>query len=227
MEPNAIGVLQSTFESLLSQILSFIPELIGAIVIIIVGVIVAWALRVVVEKIVQALRIDPALERIGVSATVKKTGITLHVGHLLGWIVRWFVIILSFVAAAEVLGWSQVSVFLNDVVLYIPSALIAVIILLVGIVLGSFVYDVVMAAVKASRLGGAALLAGISKWAIFVFAFIAAMEQLGIARTLVATITTGLVAMLAIAGGLAFGLGGQEYAKKFLKKLSDDIGSRE
>lgn len=227
MQPDAIGVLQSTFESLLAQILAFIPELIGAIIIIIVGVVVAWALRVVVEKIVQALRIDPALEKIGVSATVKKTGITLHVGHLLGWIVKWFVIILSFVAASEVLGWSQVSAFLNDVVLYIPSALIAVIILLIGIVLGSFVYDVVMTTVKASRLGGAALLAGISKWAIFLFAFIAAMEQLGIARTLLTTITTGLVAMLALAGGLAFGLGGQDYAKKFLKKLSDDIGSRE
>ncbi len=227
MQPDAIGVLQSTFESLLAQVLSFIPELLGAIVIIIVGVVVAWALRVVVEKIVQALRIDPALEKIGVSATVKKTGITLHVGHLLGWIVKWFVIVLSFVAASEVLGWAQVSSFLNDVVLYIPSALIAVVILLIGIVLGSFVYDVVMTAVKASRLGGAALLAGISKWAIFLFAFIAAMEQLGIARTLLTTITTGLVAMLALAGGLAFGLGGQDYAKKFLKKLSDDIGSRD
>lgn len=227
MQQDAIGVLQTTFEGLLAQILSFLPALIGAIIIIIVGVVVAWALRVVVEKIVQALRIDPALEKIGVSATVKKTGITLHVGRLLGWIVKWFVIILSFVAASEVLGWSQVSAFLNDVVLYIPSALIAVVILLIGIVLGSFVYDVVMTAVKASRLGGAALLAGISKWAIFLFAFIAAMEQLGIARTLLTTITTGLVAMLALAGGLAFGLGGQEYAKKFLKKLSDDIGSRE
>lgn len=226
MEQDAIGVLQTTFESLLAQVFSFIPELVGALVILIVGLILAWALRVVVEKIISALKVDALLKKLGVTDMAKKTGFQLHVGKLFGFIVKWFIIILALIAAADVLGWSQITQFLNDVVLYIPSAFIAAVILLVGVVVGSFVYDVVMTAVKASKLGSAQLLAAIAKWAIFVFAFIAAMEQLGIAPTLLQTLTTGLVGMLALAGGLAFGLGGQDHAKKFLKKLADDIGHK-
>lgn len=226
MDQSAISVLQLTFESLLARLFSFIPELIGAILILIIGLVIAWALRVVVEKIIAAIKIDAVLTRMGVAAMVKKLGFSLHVGMLLGWIVKWFVVIISLIAAADILGWTQITQFLNDVVLYIPSAFIAAVILLVGVVLGSFVHDVVMTAVQASKLGGAHLLAGISKWAVFVFAFIAAMEQLGIAPTLLATLTTGLVGMLAIAGGLAFGLGGQEHAKKFLQKLGQDIGHK-
>lgn len=226
MEQDAIGVLQTTFESLLAQVFSFIPELVGALVILIVGLILAWALRVVVEKVISALKVDALLKKLGVTDMVKKSGFSLHVGKLFGFIVKWFIIILALIAAADVLGWSQITQFLNDVVLYIPSAFIAAVILLVGVVVGSFVYDVVMTAVKASKLGSAQLLAAIAKWAIFIFAFIAAMEQLGIAPTLLQTLTTGLVGMLALAGGLAFGLGGQEHAKRFLKKLADDIGHK-
>ena len=226
METSALTVLQSTFQGLLDEIVGFIPQLVGAVLILIVGIIIAWALKVVVEKIIDAIKIDALLKKVGATEVVKKAGINLHIGILLGWIVKWFVIILSLIAAADVLGWSQITLFLNDVVAYIPSAIIAVVILLVGIVLGSFVYDIVMTAVKASKLGGAHLLAGISKWAIFVFAFIAAMEQLGIASSLLNILTTGLVAMLALAGGLAFGLGGKDYAAKFLRKLGDDIGHK-
>ena len=118
------------------------------------------------------------------------------------------------IAAADILGWSQITAFLNDVVAYIPNALVAVVILLVGIVLGSFVFEVVEKAVKASKMGGERLLAGIAKWAIFLFSFIAAFNN-GIASALLQTITTGLVAMIAMPVALAFGLGGQEHAKSF------------
>ena len=223
MENEPIIVLQSTFQGLLEQVLAFLPSLIGAIIILIVGIFVAWALRIVIEKIVGALKVDALLERFDVTSSLKKVGIKLHVGKLLGWIAKWFVLILFFMVAAETLGWSQVTVFLQDVLAYLPDAFIAVIILLVGMLLGSFVYDVVNTAVSAAKLGGAAILAGICKWAIVVFAFIAALQQLDIAQELLQTLTTGLVAMLALAGGLAFGLGGQSHAKHVLDKLKSDI----
>ena len=226
MEQDTIGVLQTTFESLLAQVFSFIPSLLGAIVILIIGLVVAWALRVVVEKIIAAIKVDSLLKRMGVTEMVKKAGFKLHVGKLSGWVVKWFVLILALIAAADIMGWSQITEFLNRVVLYIPNAFIAAVILLVGVVLGSFVYDIVMTAVKAAKLGGAHMLAAISKWAIFIFAFIAAMEQLGIAQTLLQTLTTGLIGMLALAGGLAFGLGGKEHAQAVLRKLGKDIGHK-
>jgi len=227
MEQNAIFILQDTFRELIGQLLLFLPQLIGAVLILVVGALIAWALRLVVEKVVAAVKIDEMLAEAGVFAMARDAGVNLHVGHLLGWLVKWFVIVLFTIAAADVMNWSQVTLFLNDVVAYLPNVLIAVVILLVGIILGSFVYDVVTTAVKSAKLGSAHLLAGISKWAIFVFAFIAAMQQLGIATALLQILTTGLVAMLALAGGLAFGLGGQDHAKAFLSKLKDDIKTRE
>jgi small-conductance mechanosensitive channel len=223
MEQDAFGIVQVTFQDLWLQVISFLPELFGAIVVFIVGLVIAWALRVVVEKVVKALHVDELMEKLKVTDLFKKAGLKLHVGSLLGWIVKWFMIIVFLIAAADILGWSQITSFLNDVVAYIPNAIVAVVILLVGIVLGSFVYEIVEKAVQAAKLGGEKLLAGIAKWSIFLFAFIAALQQLGIASQLLQTITTGLVAMLAIGGGLAFGLGGQDHAKKFLGKLKSDI----
>ncbi|OGL71390.1 hypothetical protein A3B32_00875 [Candidatus Uhrbacteria bacterium RIFCSPLOWO2_01_FULL_53_9] len=223
MAQDAISIVQTTFQDLWFQVIGFLPVLIGAIVVFIIGLIIAWALRVVVEKIVKALRVDDLMVRLRVTDLFKKAGLPLHVGSLLGWIVKWFIVVVFLIAAADILGWSQITAFLTDVVAYIPNALVAVVILLVGIVLGSFVFEIVEKAVKASKMGGERLLAGISKWAIFLFSFIAALQQLGIAYTLLQTITTGLVAMIAIAGGLAFGLGGQDHAKKFLGKLKSDI----
>ncbi len=223
MAQDAISIVQSTFQELWFQVIGFLPELLGAIVVFLIGLVIAWALRVVVEKVVMALRIDDLMIKLKVKDLFKKAGLSLHVGRLLGWIVKWFIVVVFLIAAADILGWSQITAFLNDVVAYIPNALVAVVILLVGIVLGSFVFEVVEKAVKASKMGGERLLAGIAKWAIFLFSFIAALQQLGIASALLQTITTGLVAMIAIAGGLAFGLGGQEHAKKFLSKLRSDI----
>lgn len=223
MDQDAIVIVQATFQDLWLQVISYLPVLIGAIVVFVVGLIIAWALRVVVEKVVKAVRVDDLMIRLKVTDLFRKAGLNLHVGSLLGWMVKWFVVVVFLIAAADIMGWSQITAFLNDVVAYIPNALVAVVILLVGIVLGAFVYEVVLKGVQAAKLGGEKLLAGIAKWAIFLFAFIAALQQLGIASALLQTITTGLVAMIAIGGGLAFGLGGQDHAKKFLGKLKEDI----
>ena len=223
MGSTALTILQSTFQGLLAGVVAFLPQLIGAVIVLLVGILIAWALRMVVEKIIVAIKIDDLMETLQITPFFKKIGVAFKVSALLGWIIKWFVIIVFLIASADILGWSQITVFLRDVVGYIPNALIGIIILLAGIVLGSFVNGVVKAAVSAAGLEGADLVAGIAKWAVFVFAFIAAMEQLGIATVLLDTISTGLVAMLAIAGGLAFGLGGQEDAKRFLSKLRKDI----
>ncbi len=225
MNGDAIVVVQGTFQNLLAGVLAALPQIVGAVVVLVIGLVIAWALCLVVEKIISAVKIDDLMDTLQVTSFFKKMGVSFKLSALIGWLVKWFVIVVFLIAAADILGWSQITLFLNDVVDYIPNAIIAIVILLVGIVLGSFVNRVVRTAVSASGLGGEDLLAGISKWAIFVFALIAALQQLGIATILLQTITTGIVAMLALAGGLAFGLGGQEDAKRFLSKLRKDISN--
>jgi hypothetical protein len=171
------------------------------------------------------IKLDEMAEKLELKRTFQRSGMPLHVAALLGWIVKWFFIIVSLVAATDILGWDEVTKFLAEVVLYLPNVIIAVIILLVGILVANFTRHVVKSAVEAAHLASADFLAGVSRWSIFIFSLMAALVQLQIAPELIRTLFTGIVAMLALAGGLAFGLGGRDQATQFLRKLKKEISS--
>jgi len=221
--PTSIEVLQGSLLNLWESVLGYVPNLIGAAVVFIIGIIVALVLRSVVVKLVEILRIDDLAVKLDIKQSFEKVGIRLHIGRLLGWIVKWFFIIVALIAATDILQWEQVTVYLTEVLKFIPNVIIAVIILLAGTLLANFVRNVVKSAVEAAKLASADFLSGLAKWAILVFSFMAALVQLQIAPELISTLFTGLVAMLALAGGLAFGLGGKEHAAKLLSQLKKDI----
>ena len=221
----AVDVIQGSVLGLWNSILSYLPNVLGAIVVFLLGVILAAVLQTVVEKLIRLLRVDEMVGKLDVKASLEKVGIRLHVGKLLGWIVRWFFIIVALIAATDILGWEQVTVYLRQVVEYIPNVIIAVIILLAGIILATFTRNVVKTAVEAAELASADFLSGIAKWAILLFSFMAALVQLQIAPGLINTLFTGLVAMLALAGGLAFGLGGRDHAARVIDRLQKDLTS--
>lgn len=223
MNTDALAVIQGTFAGVLAGALNLLPQVLLAVLVLIVGGVLAWALRMVVEKIVAAAKGDDLMKSLQVAAFFERFGLAFRLSAVLGWLVKWFVVVGFLIAAADILQWTQITVFLNEVVAYIPNAIIAVVILFVGLVLGSFVQRTVKTAVSAAQLGSEDLLAGVAKWAIVLFSFVAAMQQLGIATSLLQTVTTGLMGMIAIGGGLAFGLGGQEHAKRFLDTLRKDI----
>lgn len=155
----------------------------------------------------------------------ERYGLPFKISKLLGWIIKWFLIVVSLIAATDVLGWDQVTDYLKQIVLYLPNVIIAVIMLFFGTVLANFVHRVVKSAVAAAKLASADFLAGLARWAILVFTFMASLIQLQIAEDLIRVLFTGFVAMLALAGGLAFGLGGKDYAARVLDKLKRDISS--
>lgn len=223
MQP--IDVIQASVLGLWGSILAYLPNVLGAVLVFLIGIIVAAVLQAVVVKVVQLLRVDELVARLDLRTSLEKVGIRLHVGKLLGWIVKWFFIIVALVAATDILGWNQVTNYLREVVLYIPNVIVAVIILLAGILLATFVRNVVKTAVEAAELASADFLSGIAKWAILLFSFMAALVQLQIAPGLINTLFTGLVAMLSLAGGLAFGLGGKEHASRVLDRLRKDLSS--
>ena len=224
---SSVEVLQNSFLGLWESTIDFLPSLLGAIIVFLLGLIVASVLRKVVVKAIKLLRVDEMSSKLELKQTFQQHGIRLHIGNLLGWIVKWFIIIVSLIAATDILGWDQVTDYLKQVVLYVPNVIIAIIILLAGILLATFVRNMVKSAVEAAGLASADFLSGIAKWAILIFSFMAALVQLQIAPELINTLFMGLVAMLALAGGLAFGLGGREHAKRFLERLQKDISSAE
>ena len=219
-------VLVLSFQQLWGGVVVFVPKLIIALVVFIIGWIIAVALGKVVEQIIKALKVDMALKSLGMEEPVSRAGMKLDSGAFIGALVRWFFILVFVLAAFDVLGLSQVTEFLRSVVLaYIPQVIVAALILVAAALLADTVNNVVQGSARAAHLPSAGFLGGVAKWSIWIFAILAALFQLGIAGPFVQTIFTAFVAMVAIAGGLAFGLGGKEMASRYLEKLRSDISN--
>jgi len=204
---------------------NYFPTLLGALVVFLAGWIVAVALGKVVEKSLKAAKIDKALEKMGFGKKTKTNQVIIRFGiaEFFGGLVKWFLVLAFLMAASDILKLSEVTVFLNSILLYIPNVVVAVVILAIVFLTGNFVYNVVKGSGRAAGVMSATLLATISKWAIIIFGIFAALIQLGVASSLVSTIFIGVVAMLSLAGGLAFGLGGREEASMILRKLREEI----
>jgi hypothetical protein len=208
-------------------VLGFIPELIIAIIIFVVGWIIASLLGRAVEQVVRAVKLDTALRGAGLEATMSRAGFTLNSGRFVGELVKWFIIVVFLVAALDVLRLDQVTLFLREVVLgYLPQVIVAVLIMLVAVVIAEAMRKIVVGSAKAADIRSAGFLGAVTKWAIWIFAILAALLQLGIAVTFLQTLFTGVVVALSLAFGLAFGLGGQSAASRYLEHLHSEMHDR-
>ncbi len=225
---NTGAVVANSLQSLWIGVIGFIPELIVALIIFIVGWIIASLLARAVEQVLAAVKLDSALRGAGVEATLTRAGFTLNSGRFLGALVKWFIIVVFLVAALDVLQLDQVTMFLRQVVLgYLPQVIVAVLIMLVAVVIAEAMRKVVVGSAKAAGIRSAGFLGAVTKWAIWIFALLAALLQLGIAVTFLQTLFTGVVVALSLAFGLAFGLGGQNAASRYLEHLQSEMKDRD
>lgn len=215
--------IASSLIDLWMRFISFMPTFIGALLVFLFGLIVASILGKVVERIIKALHVDQALERISVGEELKKHGIKTDLSTFLGKLVQWFLVLVFLMAATDILGLNQVTSFLNSILLYLPNVVVATIILTIAFLLGGLAYAIVRSSTKAAGVVNAGLLAAIIRWAIIIFGLLAALIQLGIATSLVNTIFIGIIAALSLAAGLAFGLGGRDEAALILKNIRENI----
>jgi hypothetical protein len=199
----------------------FIPRLVGAIIVLIIGLIVAAGLGALVEKIFESIRLDVFLKKIGLEPFFERAGLRLRGSYFLGRLVYWFIIVAFLLAAADSLGLYALSQFLQSVLNYIPNVIAAVLIMLAAVVLANFLRRLVSASVMSAKLHAAHFLGSLTWWTIVIFGFLAVLTQLNIAASIIQSIVTGFIAMLALAGGLAFGLGGRDYAAHLVSKLKE------
>jgi len=219
-------LLVISFQQVWGQFIGFVPSLLGAILIFIVGLIVAAGLGSLVERLVGMLKVDKALARAGVEEYIERSGLRLNTGRFLGQIVYWFMVITFLLAASDLLGFFALSSFLEQVLLYIPQVVVGVLIMLVTVVVANFLRKVVKASVMSARLHAANFLGTITWYAVIIFGLATSLAQLGLDVTILNTLITGIIAMLAIAGGIAFGLGGKEYAASLIGKFRDQVEHR-
>ncbi len=217
-------VLSQSFQGLFYGLVAFIPNLVIAIIIFIVGWLVGVGLGRVVAQVINALRVDQALRSTGIEQLLSRAGFELSSGRFLGFLVKWFFIIVFLVASLDVLKLTTVNLFISDVVLgYLPQVIVAALILLVAAVVAEAVERVVIGSAKAASLRSAGFIGKVTRYAIWIFALLAALAQLNVATAFVQTLFTGVVIAVSLAVGLAFGLGGQASAARYLEHLQSEI----
>lgn len=207
--------LLDSFNSGIAVVVSFVPKIIAGTIVLLIGIIVASILKQVVLEVFKALKIESFLRRYGVPEAKEE----FSWSNIFSEIVRWFVIIIFLLPTVDIWGLPRVVTVLNEFLLYLPNVLVAAIIAVVGFVLGSLAHDLVLASVRGISSQTAKTIASVTRWAVNVFVILAVLNQLGVATDLIRILFTGFVAMLAIAGGIAFGLGGQNSAKEMVEEL--------
>jgi small-conductance mechanosensitive channel len=199
-------------QNALSTFLSYLPQLVGAIIILIIGYIVAKVLQAVVGRVLQGIGFDGWMERGGIKQFFDRAQTSYTPATVLGRLVFWFVFIIALTMAADALGIPQVSAVLQQLIAYIPSIIAAILILILASLLANFVSGVVRGAT------GSGLLASVAQYAIIVYAVFAAITELGIAVELTAPTFLILLGAVALAVAIAFGIGGREVAQDILQK---------
>ena len=220
----ASDIVRTSLLTLWTGVAGFLPRLVAAIVVFLVG----WLIAVLVGKlayhIVKILQIDRALEGVGFKKVWERSGFKLNSAYFFFEMVKWFFIVVFLMSATNILGLDEVSQFLNTVVLYIPNVIVATIVLMIGILVARFLEGLVLASVRAARLVSANFLGALTKWSVVVFSLLVALVQLGIAEDIIRIVVVGVVAAAALGLGLAFGLGGKEHADDFISKMKKRIG---
>lgn len=222
-------VFQDSLQQLFNGVMEVLPNIVIAIIIVLLGWAIGAALSKVIEQVFKSLKLDNALASAGLKEVVEKGGFKLNSGRFLGELVKWFTVVVFLVTAFDVLGLTQVNEFLQGVVIgYIPQVIASVLILLIAVVIAEALRKVVVASAKAAGLEAAAFLGAFTKWAIWILAALTALDQLGILGAyFIQTLFTGLVVALALAFGISFGIGGKDAASDAVDKIRKEVSEKE
>ncbi|MEI7765495.1 MAG: hypothetical protein WCI93_02820 [bacterium] len=220
-------VFNASLQELWWGFVQFAPKLIIAIVFFIVGWVLGSLVAKAFEHVFAALKVDKLFQSVRADEFMKRAGMNLNTGYFVGQVIKWFIIIVFLLPSLKLVGLDLVATFLQESVLgFLPRVVVAALILIIATVLADALSKAIVASAKAMNLHSANMLGTVSKYAVWVFAFIIALGQLGIAETYMNILFAGIIGMLAIAGALSFGLGGKDAASRFISKLGEDMSHR-
>jgi hypothetical protein len=216
------AVVRGAWDAFYTTITMFLPKLIGAIIIFVIGLIIARLIRFAVVKLLKLVRFDKAGEKTGLNEFLQKGNILRTPSEIVGTLIYWFIMILVLIATFDALGLPIVSDILNQVFLYVPNVVVAIVILILGFLLGSLLSAVVRTAASNAGFTYADGLGKIAFFAIIFFAGTIALFQLGIGEEIVAAAFVITFGATALGLALAFGLGGKEIAADHLRKWLEE-----
>ncbi|MFH1370897.1 MAG: hypothetical protein ABII09_06390 [Planctomycetota bacterium] len=218
-ESNWESLIIAPVREMLTKILGYLPTLLGALIILIVGWIVAKIIKRLIEVLLKAVRFDTLADKAGITGILKKGDLKVTAGEVVSGLVYWLVIIMVLVMVVNALGLPKASDVLASLFAYVPKVIGALFVLLVAMFLASFVSGIVRTAAGNANLPQPELYAGVSRWAIIIFAATIALGELGIGTLLVTATFNIILGGVCLGLALAFGLGGKDAAAKYLEEL--------
>lgn len=214
-------IIQDSFASFMEGISEFLPSVLAALVILLVGGILARLVRAAVGRGLKLVKFPVLAEKAGIDEFLAKGGISRTSSDLLGVLIYWLVMLIVLLMAVDALRLEMASELLTEILGYIPNIIVAVIVLVVGLYAANFVGGLVRTAAANAGIDEAALLAGVAKYALIIFTFAIALAQLRIGQEIVANGFLLLFGAACLAGALSVGLGGREIVAKYLKQRFD------
>lgn len=203
--------------------LAWLPKIIGAIIVFLIGWFISVGIGKLVTEILKRIRFNRIFEKGAWKEALEKAEFKVDASGFIGAIVKWILVIVFLLAAVEILGFVQFADFLTKILAYLPNVIVAALIFVVAVIIAELLEKIVRAVVESTRVGYGHIAGAIVKWSIWVFAILAILIQLKIAIELILTLFTGFVAMIALAGGIAFGLGGKDVAAEILENLKKKL----
>ncbi len=204
--------------------IQFAPRLLMAIIFFAVGWVLGNVVAKALEQVFRSLRVDNLLRSIGIENFFKKAGMGLNSGYFIGQVAKWFIVVVFLIPSLDLVGLNSIKDFLqNDVLGFLPKVIVAALVLIIATIVAEALRKTVTASARTINLTSANMLGVITKYAIWIFAFIIALGQLGVADYYMSVLFTGIIAMISIGGALAFGLGGRDAAARFIAKVSEEV----
>ncbi|MEA2762431.1 MAG: hypothetical protein QOD47_1715 [Gemmatimonadaceae bacterium] len=221
VHPSFTDTLVTSFRDAFSMVLSAIPRILAFIIIVAIGWFVSTLLARAVVGLLRAIRFDELMQRSGLSDFMAKMGTGIDSAGIVAGIVKWIVRVVVLLVAFDTLGLPAVSDVMRQLLLWLPNLVVAIFVLFIGGIAARALGNIVRGATAEGGFSNPETLANISRTAVWSFAVVVAINQLGIATNLINTLFTGFVGALAIALGLAFGLGGRDLASRTLENWYD------
>jgi hypothetical protein len=213
------NLIADPVRQMLTRILGYLPVLLGALVILIVGWIVAKAIRRILDWLLKTIRFDALADKAGIPAILRKGDLKISAREVVSSLVYWLIMIMVLVMAVDALGLPKASDVLATLFAYVPKVIAALLVLVVAMFLASFVSGIVHTAAGNANLPRPEIFAGVSRWAIIIFAVTVSLGELGIATLLVTATFNIILGGVCLALALAFGLGGKDAAARYLEEL--------
>ncbi|OHA70785.1 MAG: hypothetical protein A3D64_01835 [Candidatus Wildermuthbacteria bacterium RIFCSPHIGHO2_02_FULL_49_9] len=214
------AVTAEALQGLWQAFIGFLPELIGALVIFVIGWFVSVGVGRLVADILKRIKFNQVFERGNWKQALNRADVKVDPSGFIGAIFKWVFVIVFLRVAVEVLGFSQLTTFIENILAYLPNVLVAALIFVVAVIIADIAEKILRTAVESTQIGYGHMVGVIVRWSIWIFAVIAILTQLGVTPVLWQTLFTGLVALIVLAGGLAFGLGGKEVAAQWLQDIN-------